>query len=384
MNIPKLIGLLAFCWVMFSCEKDTNPIVIEDDEQKPNTEINVGIDTLSITNNFLFNVPIVFDTVFIDNQYDIDVRVEIKGYSIDSVIVMINNKYTMLMLDTTIISSKYFHFYENYENVEFLIRSVNLENQDTVYFKSKPIFFKVVENLSNKYVYPSVAEGKLKLTWQEFDKDNTQKYVVERWIIDNNFNQNYGEKKYYQTFEVESAMFLDDYYVGEETEYKITIINNEGNRQDIWYYKKSKEQPNYHVTQNPTGGYDLHFSKCKYYNNFGQYYITDGYNASPTFIHSTNQITDTTLTLTDAEFGNEARFWIRYLPKQLPNSFSENDWYIYGKFLYVKYGIASIFYENIAILDNNNVVYTSNGKIFGGVSKSMLLSYPSHIYIKKS
>jgi len=341
--MPKIVGLLLLCCLIFSCKKD----IEHTEKEAPDSKI-----------DFLFNVPIVADTVFIDKQYNIDIRVAVTGYSIDSVIVTNNNGRVILACDTTIISSRNFCKYENLEKVDFLIRTVNLVNKKIVYFKS-PALFKAVENLSNRYVHPSVDEGKLKLTWQEFDKNNTQKYFIERWIIDNDYR-----KKYYQVFEVKNAEFFDDYYVGEEAEYKITIINKSGNKQDIWYYKKPEEQPNYYVTQNSAGGYKLHFSKCKYFNNFGQYYLTDGYNFDPTFIHSTDQVNDTTLILADAGFGGEARFWLRYLPKQFPDGFLEDDWVIYGKYLFFQYGIASISYENIAILDNNNIAYTENGKIF--------------------
>ena len=361
MIVPKIIGLLALCYLMFSCE-DKEPL-IDEDEKDPDTEINVGIDTVSITNNFLFNVPIVADTVFIDKQYNIDMRIELEGYSIDSITIT-NNERVILTCDTTIISSRSLYFYENPVRVEFLIRSVDLENKDTIYFKSKPMLFKTVENLSDIYVFNSATDGKLKLTWQEFDNNNTQKYLIERWMIDDNFGQNYGTKKYYQTFEVENAEFFDNNYVGEEVEYKITVINTEGNQQDIWYYKKTKELPNFYVTQNSISGYNLHFSKCKYYSNFGQYYLTTEWNFNPEFIHSTTQINDTTYHISNAKFGGEARFWIRYLPKQLPDGFLEDDWYIYGKYLYAQYGMTSVAYENIAVLDNNYFAYTANGKIF--------------------
>ena len=368
-NVSKIIALLALCYLMFSCE-DTNLLITKEDpvieeEKDPDTEMNVSIDTLSITNNFMFNVPIVADTVFIDKQYNIDIRIELEGYSIDSVLTIYKDT-IFIKHDTKIISSRYFCFYENPERVEFLIRSVDLESKDTVYFKSQPILFKAVENLSNRYVFPSVDDGKLKLTWQEFDKNNTQKYMVERWMIDDNFGQDYyGKKKYYQTFEVENAVFFDNYYVGEEAEYKITVINNEGNKQDIWYYKKSKEHPNFYVTQNSAGGYNLHFSKCKYFNNFGQYYLTSEWNFNPEHIYSTTQINDTTYHVSNVKFGDDARFWLRYLPKQLPDGFLEDDWYIYGKFLYAKYGVSSFsYYNNIVVLDNENVAYTWNEKIF--------------------
>lgn len=376
MNTAKIISLSIFCYLMFSCE-NTEPIVKS-----------TGTDTLSIADNFLFNVPIISDTVYIDKQYNIDIRIELEGYSIDT-IKIINNEDT-LVCDTNIISSRYFYIYNEPQKIEFLISTVKLRSNDTVYFKSKPLIFKSIENLANQYVYPSVDNGKLKLTWEEFDKGHTQKYLIERWIIENNFNQNYGEKKYYQKYEVKDATFIDNYYVGEEAEYKITIINDEGNKQDIWYYKKSKEQPTYSVTQNAAGGYKLHFSMCKYFNNFGQYYITDGYNSNPAFIQSTNQVEDTTLIVPDAKFGDEARFWIRYLPKQFPDSFSEKDWNIYGKFLYAQYGLSGFSYESITVLDKNNLAYTRNGKVFkystvnNQVLETIVKQDASYNYIKST
>lgn len=349
MNIAKIISFSIGGYLMFSCE-NTEPIVKSK-----------GTDTLSIADNFLFNVPIISDTVYIDKQYNTDIRVELKGYSIDT-IKIIKNEVT-LVRDSNIISSGYF-LHNEPEKIEFLIRTVKLGSDDTVYFKSKPLLFKSIENLSSQYVHPSVDNGKLKLTWKEFDKGHTQKYLVERWIIDNEFNLSDGEKKYYQKYEVENATFIDDYYVGEEADYKITIINDAGNKQDTWYYRKSKEQPTCSVTQNAAGGYKLHFSKCKYFNNFGQYYITDGYNYNPTFIQSSNQVEDTTLIVPDAKFGDYARFWIRFLPKRFPESFSEKDWYIYGKFLYAQYGLSCFSYESVTALDKNNVAYTKNGKVF--------------------
>ncbi|WP_346856720.1 hypothetical protein [uncultured Draconibacterium sp.] len=358
-SILKIIGLLVLGFIIFSCE-DTS---IENDIEPTDNDEKMVFDTLSITNNFLFNVPFVADTFFIDKLYNIDIRIGLEGYFIDSVSI-IDSKGSKFVGDTAIISSKYFCHYENPERIKFFIRTINQENKDTVFFESESLMFKAVESLAKRFVHSSVDEGRLKLIWQEFDENNTQKYLVERWIIDDNFNQNYGEKKYYHRFEVNSATFLDNYYVGEEAEYKITIINNENDKQDIWYYKKSKEHPKYYISQNSSGGYNLNFTKCKYFNNFGQYYLTDGYNFSPTFIRSTDQINDTTLNIADAEFGSEARFWLRYLPKQLPEGFTENDWYIYGKFIYARYGIKSFEYEGIAIINEENLAYTEDGNIY--------------------
>lgn len=381
-NLVQLTGIAACCIFLFSCNKTDLPII------KP------GSNEVAITDNFLFNVPVVADTVFIDTQYNLDMRLELKGYSIHSFKLILQSD--SIQCDTNIISTRYFAGFFEPPKIEFLIRAVKLDDNKTVLFKSKPFVFKAIENLSARYVHPAVSEGKLALSWDEFDKDHAKKYIVERWCINSNFNLNPGTKKYYQKYEVDKAVFIDNYYVGEEAEYKITLINDEGNSEDSWYYKKTKELPLVSVTQNAGGGYLLHFSKCKYSANFGQYYLTDGYNSNPAFIHSTNQLTDTTYLIPDAKFGDEVRFWIRYLPRQLPDNYSESDWYIYAKFLYAQYGLSSFSYESIAALNNNNLVYTQNGKIFkynvenrqisdsivkAGVSYSNVASSPDGKYI---
>jgi hypothetical protein len=205
------------------------------------------LDTVNIpgVQDFLFNIPINQGTFLIDKDYNIDFRIEIEGHIVDSAFLIIDNDY-IIKRDTFIISTKSLFLSEGLHKISFLIRSIKSENGDTVFLKSKSLLFNSVENLSDRYVFPAVDSGKLKLTWKEFDKNNTQKYTVERWLLDDKFNTKIREKKYYQTFEVENASFIDNYYVGEEVEYKITIINNDGNKQDIWYYKKSNEQPGYY------------------------------------------------------------------------------------------------------------------------------------------
>lgn len=358
MNLIRVILKIAFTVFLFfiiSCEKVM-------DIQDSNTQ---SADTLAIPDgqDFLFNIPVNQDTFLIDKDNNIDFRIEIEGYIVDSTILIIDND-IIIKRDTFIISTKSIYLSEGLHNISFLIRSIKSESGETVFFKSKSLLFNIVENLSNRYVYPTVDGGKLKLTWEEFDKNNTQKYIVERWLIDDKFNTKVEEKKYYQIFEVENASFVDNYYVGEEAEYKITILNNEGNKQDIWYYKKLMEQPDYYVSLNSSGSYNLHFTKCKYFNNFGQYYLTDGLNASPTYIQSTNQVNDTAINIVDGKFGDEGRFWLRYLPKQFPNDFLEDDWNIYGKFIYARYGDRSFEYERIAIINDKNVAITSNGNIY--------------------
>lgn len=358
MNLIRVIlktAIAFFLLFILSCEKDS-------DIQHSDAH---SIDTIAIpgTQNFLFNIPIHQGTFLFDKDYNIDFRIAIEGHIIDSAFLFIDNNY-VIKQDTFIISTKSLYLSEGSHYISFLIRSVKPENGDTVFFKSKSLLFNVVENLSNRFVYPAADVGRLKLTWSEFDTNNTQRYIVERWLIDDKFNTMPREKKYHQTFEVQEASFIDNYYVGEEAEYKITIINNDGNKQDIWYYKKSIETPVYYVSQHSSGGYCLHFTKCKYFNNFGQYYLTDGLNANPTFIQSTNQVNDTALIIADAKFGGEERYWLRYLPKQLPNDFLEDDWNIYGKFIYTRFGDISFEYERIAIINNEYFAITLNGNIY--------------------
>ena len=360
MNYMRVILKTVFAIFLFfilSCEKDVDTN-IQDNMPK-------SIDTIDISGvqGFLFNIPIHQDTFLIDKDHNIDFRIEIEGHIVDSAFLIIDNDYVVIR-DTFLISTKSFYLSEGLHNISFLIRSIRSENGDTALLKSNSLLFNVVENLSYRFVYPTVDGGKLKLTWEEFDKNNTQRYIVERWLIDDKFNTKPREKKYYQTFEVENASFIDNYYVGEEAEYKITVLNNDGNTQDIWYYKKSNEQPDYYVSQNSSGGYNLHFTKTKYYNSFGQYYLTDGYNYNPKFIHSSNQLNDTVINIADAKFCGEGRFWLRYLPMQLPNDFSEDDWNIYGKYIYARYGTKSFKYDIISRLDDKNVVYIQNGVVY--------------------
>jgi hypothetical protein len=359
MNLIRVFSKVVFASFLFfifsSCEKDVKTPDI-------NT---LTIDTLyiPIAQDFIFNLPFNQDTFFIDRENNIDFRIEIEGHQIDSAFLSIDNSFAIKQ-DTSMFSTKNFYISDGLHLFSFLIRSINSETGDTVFLKSKSLLLNVVQNLSNKFVSPAVEDGKLKLTWKEFDKSNTLKYIVERWLIDDKFNTQLKEKKCYQTFEVENASFIDNYYVGEEAEYKITVINKEGNKQDIWYYKKAKEQQIHYILQRESGGYTLYFTKCKYVNNFGQYYITDGLNANPTFIESTNEVNDTTLHITNAKFGGDGSFWIRYLPKQLPENYIEDDWNIYGNFMSSKYGDKSFTFNRIARINNETVAFTSDGKIF--------------------
>lgn len=359
MNLIRVFSKVACASFLFfifsSCEKDVKTPDI----------ITPTIDTLDIPilQDFIFNLPFNQDTFFIDRENNIDFRIEIEGHQIDSAFLSIDNSYAIKQ-DSSIFNTKNFYISDGLHQISFLIRSIKSETGDTVLLRSKSLLLNVVQNLSNKFVFPTVEDGKLKLTWKEFDINNTEKYIIERWLIDDKFNTQLKEKKYYQTFEVENASFIDNYYVGENAEYKITILNKDGNKQDIWYYKKSKEQPIHYVLQRASGGYTLYFSKCKYVNNFGQYYITDGLNANPTVIKITNEVNDTTLHFADAKFGGEGRFWIRYLPKQLPENYLEDDWNIYGNFMFVTFGDKSFAFNRIALINNETVAFTSNGKIF--------------------
>ena len=307
------------------------------------------------TSDFLFNVPINYDSVFIDVSYGIDFRIEIEGYTIDSVEIIIDETYKY-KYNTTIINSKSFFSSEGIHQIEFKIRTINNTNGNIEFFRSAILNLVVIRDLSYKFVSISNIGGKLNITWPELDKKNTQKYLIERFM---------GKSfEYSQEFDIHDSTYIDDYYVGEEVNFKISVINTDGNKQNIWYYKKQSEQPSVTVSQHPSGGYNIHYSQCKYYNNFGQYYLTTGTNYNPELLFSSEQVKDTIYHISDAKFADDARFWLRYLPKQYPFGISDEDWMLYGKFLYTRYGNKNFKYDRIAILNSEYIVYTIDGNIF--------------------
>jgi len=346
LEISKIILLATFITII-SCEKN----------EKSNINGPQPIDTLDILDvtDFLFNIPISNDTILYDKDYNIDFRVEIEGYLIDSVLLIINN-HRRIKKDTSIISSKNLRIEKGSHSILFLIRSVNFENGDTIYFKSNQLTLHIVENLSNRFVISSIDNGRLKITWPELDKKNTSNYLIERFMGE--------DMEYSHEFEVQDSIYFDNYYVGEEANFRISVINNVGNKQNIWYYTKPHEQPLLNVSQNNVEGYNIHYSKNKYFNNFGQYYLTTASNNNPEFLFSSTSIEDTSYHISDAKFAEEARFWLRYLPKEYPEGVSEEDWLIYRKLLYTQYGINSFKYNSLAIINNENLAYTSDGNIF--------------------
>ncbi|MFH1050163.1 MAG: hypothetical protein V1779_04430 [bacterium] len=340
--------LICVLLISFSCDDNPNDTVIT-----PKIP-----DTMEILNpcDFLYNIPFSGDTIFLDKNYAIDFRVDIDEFDIDSVTMIIDSN-RIIRVDTTIITTySFMHDSKTGSTLQFYFRTVNINTGDTVHFGTKPLILKIVENLSHQFIKIDEADGTLKLTWPELDKKHTKYYLIERFIGEN--------LDLCHKFEEPDSIFIDYYYVGEEVVYKISVINNENVRQNLWYYKKEKEKINYYVSQHPTEGYIIFHSACKYYNNFGEYQLTTGSNSYPELLYSTSNIQDTAYHNTQAKFAQEERFWLRILPKEFPHGVTINNWQIYGNFIYIMYGEKSFKFDRIAIVDNKTVVYTKNGNIY--------------------
>lgn len=345
-KLIKKILIPYLILTLISCKKDTE---IPKQVEKKKT------DTLTIhPKDFLFNIPISGDTILMDSQFEIDFRTELEGYKIDSVKIFIDNNLT-IKTEETIINSRSLFPNEGDHQIHFYFRAVNLISKDTVFFDSGTIPLKVIKNLSNRYINISDRDGKLHLSWPELDKKNTQYYLIEKYMG--------NSLEFMQEFNSNDSIFTDDYYVGEDALFKISVINNNGTRQNIWSYKKTMETPTFSVSQN-SDSYTVKFSKCRYYNNLGQYYLTTGVNTSPELIFSSTIFTDTVYQDTKGIFGDEARYWIRFLPKEYPKGITSDNWQLYSHYLYAKFGDKSFTYNGIAKIDNTKLVYTQNGNIY--------------------
>jgi hypothetical protein len=343
-----ILSLIISAMIILSCDKEKDENFIE----------HLEFDSTYILSakDFLFNIPINGDTIFIDESYGIDFRIDLEGYKIESVVITIDSV-RVREFNINIINTGYFGFYnEGIHKIKFELRVEDLDNGNKISLNSGKFVLKVLENLSNKFISTSEVDGRLCVVWPQLDIKNTQYYLIERIMGDNN--------EYVQEIESKDFIFIDHYYVGERVDYKISVINNEGERQNIWYYHKELENPNYIVTQKSEGGYSIHFNRCKYYNNFGQYYLTTGMNDNPEFLYSSTSISDTIYNDPDLKFADEVRYWLRYYPKEFPESITAENWELYGHFLYAYAGELSFKYDIIAIIDENNVVYTWEGKIY--------------------
>jgi hypothetical protein len=290
-----------------------------------------------------------------DKDYGIDYRVEIDGYTIDSVKISVDHS-TPCRLFTTIINTHSCYTPEGNHEISFLLYTINKEKGDTVLFRSGQIPMSVTKNLSRRFVKITNIDGRLQLVWPEFDKKNPKHYLVERYM---------GERQEYkQELELFDSTLTDLSYVGEEVYYKISVINKEGGRHNIWYCHKEKEEPLFSLVQGPGMGYTLYFIRSGYYNNFGQYYLTTGMNEDPKLLYSSASITDTIFHITDARFAEESRLWLRILPKEYPAGISADNWMPYGHFVYTRYDTESFQYKRIVSMGNHRVAYTWSGVIY--------------------
>lgn len=314
-------------------------------------------DLLLKPSMFLKNVIINNDTLFLDKDFNTDCRVEIPGYKINRIRLKVNNESFISHSDTSVFSMNMFIIQQYNEfNASAVVTVTNSTTLKRSTLTSKPFIIKAVKDLYNLYVRKDCADGKLKLSWPVLDKLNTKSYIVEKYLGDNLIEQNEV---------VGDSCFVDQTYVGEEVIYKISTLNKDNVIQRTFGFIKAKESPKIRIEQNSVSGYTMYWSKNKYYSNFKKYdlVLSNTYTGDKTIMTSEN-INDTSLYMSNAPFGGEVRFYLIQSPKIYPTLITEKQKNIYSNFIYGHFGIPSIDYDALVVLDKNSFAYTRAGKIY--------------------
>jgi hypothetical protein len=338
-NSSKYALSFIFLLTIFSCKKEDNTPNVFDVEVK----------------DFLYNIPIIGDTIYIDRLYGNDFRVDLNGYKIEAVKIDFNH-FTDLEFDTAIINTASFNFGGGIWPASFTLKTTKVNENDTILIKSRECIFKVVDNVSKMFVHESCVDGRLKITWPELDKKYTQYYLLERCMGEN--------QQFIQQFKIYDSVFTDNNYVGQKVNYKISVINKDNGKQNTWNHLKESEVPILKVTQHPVKGYVMNFSRCKYYNNFGKYIITTRDYSDPAILFNSESVSDTSYYAIEGKFGDEVDLWLRCLPKVYPEGVTYINWELYSTPLFARYYKKCFPYDGIAVLDEKNFVFTNHGHIY--------------------
>jgi hypothetical protein len=348
MNVFKILKyslVLTLLMGLTSCRKEKN----ED----------LKIDGL-VADKFLFNIPVVGDTIFIDSSNGMDFRVAFEGYNIHLVKVDLAG-YKQFVFDSIvnfecIMNSEPLLFGKGVFRISFLIKATVPGGTDTINIKSKNLVLNILDNVSDRFVIQNVVDGKLKITWPRLDKKHEQSYLLERLVGEN--------PAYGQLIETIDSAFTDPYYVGEKVTYRISMINKDGRKQRTWNFVKQKESPSFIVAQRSDKGYMVNFSSCRYYNNFGEYIVTTEDEINPPVLFRSSSLYDTSYYAFDAKFGEEKILKLICLPKVYPNGVTNLDWHLYSNPMYVRYYKNCFRYERLVAFDQKNFLYTSAGHIY--------------------
>jgi len=314
---------------------------------------NNGSNLLLKPSMFLRNVIIRNDTVLLDKNFDVDCRVEIPGYKINRITFSNFNIFD----DTCVVTMNMFRIQQNNQfNVTAKVSVTNTKTSERSIITSKPFVVKVIDNLNNLYVKKDCVDGKLKLSWPELDKSNTKSYIIQKYI---------GEALIEKSEVVGDSSFIDQTYVGEEVIYKISTLNKDNVIQRSFGFIKAKESTKIRIEQNSLSGYTMYWSKNKYYTNFKKYdlVLSNTFTGDKTIMTSEN-INDTSLYMPNAPFGGEVRYYIIQSPKTYPTLINESQKNIYSNFIYGHFGIPSIDFDALVVLDKNSFAYTRAGKIY--------------------
>lgn len=314
-------------------------------------------DLLQRPSMFLKNVIIHNDTLFLDKDFNVDCRVEIPGYKINRISLKVNNESFISYNDTSVFSMNMFIIQQYNEfNASAVVTVTNTTTLKRSTLTSKPFIIKAVKDLYNLYVRKDCVDGKLKLSWPVLDRSNTKSYIVEKYLGDNLIERNEV---------VGDSCFMDQTYVGEEVIYKISTQNNDNVIQRTFGFIKAKEVPNIRIEQHPLLGYTIYWPKNKYYSNFKDYSLVQiNSNGTNKTLMTSENINDTSLYMPNASFSAEVRSYLFQNPKIKPAFLTESQNDIYSYFIYNHYGISSVNYENMVVLDKNLFAYTFHGKIY--------------------
>jgi hypothetical protein len=339
------LPLFMIC-VLQSCKKDN----------ETNVSPVYNLDSLNVS-DYLFNIPIRGDTIFFDYRHTIDYRVALENRRIDSVYVTIDDRWHV-NADTSTLQTLYTLYRpEGDYKIQYRIVTLNLLNNRIEYFLTKPLNLKIKRNLAKDFFTTSVVDGRLQITWPDFDKEFTDSFIIERLMGD---DPNYGWL-FKNTIETESNQLIDNGYVGEEVGYRIYSKNRDGKLHRTWFFTKDREDPEYLISHTPEIGYYFQFESCQYHNNFGKYILI--VDVTTPLLNSEN-IKDTFCIDPYGHFACRAEYSLLILPKELPADFGDRHRWIYHHYYLDSYGYQTFKFDRLTKISENKIAYTHDQKIY--------------------
>jgi hypothetical protein len=296
-----------------SCEYDTDAVYNRKVDQNPNApDINLNDPTLFTDTLYQYGSYKVFNFTFSSsNQPIIGAGFLIDGG--DSVFVKpVNGK---IPFDVFLTEGVHTLTIELITHKGSSSIADKLEMEGFNFIKTWVI---IVDNTPMDYFKKEVINGYLRLSFRKYRAPDLKEYEISR----------FNGSSYVLIGKSKSPELTDSTYVGEETDYRVTVNKINGETL-IWNeFQLKNEIPSLHFCVN-SGGYYLWWNKVKYFNAVDkysiQYAIGMSYNVSDikTFF---NNPCDTTLSLPGIHHGDLGPIWLCIIPKP-GNVFYLPDYY---------------------------------------------------------